>query len=119
MERALCSDLQHLQRLVVHGLACRGQACGVRAAIDQIGPGPGLQRLDTAREAGCVTWRELGRAAKAARLSQADKIFKPFGFHRRDYRLPSLQCFRAKEVLSFASSSGWVTVAPDNLRRYD
>ena len=34
--------LQHLQRLVVHGLPCRRQARGVRAAIDQIGTSPRL-----------------------------------------------------------------------------
>jgi hypothetical protein len=42
--------LEHFQGLVVQGLAGGGEACGVGAAVHQVGARPGLQRLDAPRE---------------------------------------------------------------------
>ena len=74
--------LQHLERLLVQRAACGRQARRVRAAIDQIGPGPGLQSLDAARKRRLRHMAQLGRTAEAARLGQTYEIFKPLGFHR-------------------------------------
>ena len=74
--------LQYFQRLLIHGLACGRQTRRVRASVDQIRSSPGLQRLNAARESGLRHVAQLGRAAETASFSKADKIFKPFGFHR-------------------------------------
>jgi hypothetical protein len=75
--------LEHLKCLRVQGLAGRGQTRGIGAAIDQVGAGPGFERLDAPRKRRLRDMAQLGRAAKASGLGQADEIFEPFGFHGR------------------------------------
>ena len=87
--RAVCAQhgagvlqrLQDFQRLVVQRLAGPRQPGGVGAAVHQVGPRPGLQRLDAARESRLRDMPQLRRSAETARLGQAHKILKPFGFH--------------------------------------
>ena len=49
--------------------------------IAQITAGPGLERLDTARERRLCHMPQLRGAAETARFGQADEVLEPFGFH--------------------------------------
>ena len=78
--------LQHVLRLVAQRLARSGQARRVAAAVHQIGAGPGLERLDAPRKRRLRHMAQLRRATETMGLGQRNKIFKPFGFHGRDYQ---------------------------------
>jgi len=73
--------LQHLQRLRIQGVSRRGECGGVRAAVHQVHPCPGFERLDAPRERRLRHVPQLRRAAETPGLSQAHKVFQPFGFH--------------------------------------
>ena len=62
--------LQHFKRLLVERGARSGQARGIRAAVHQVHPRPGFERLDAARKRGLCDVAQLGGAAETAGFSE-------------------------------------------------
>lgn len=66
---------QQLHRLGVERCTSLCQACRVGAAVYQIDPRPGLERLDAARKCRLGDVAQLGRAAETAGFGQRNKVF--------------------------------------------
>ena len=78
--RAL-QGLQHLQCLGVQGFTRRREAHGVGRTVHQVGPSPGLQRLNPPGKRRLRDVAQLRRATETACFHQTDEVFQPLGFH--------------------------------------